>query len=194
MNSDDLIALIDLDSSVADYDRSMREWQDKIKSPGEPEVDCRDGAPEWWEARRKLIQGLPGFWKNLLRLEPGFEVVEELKAVGFKLHVLTKGPEKQPLAWAEKLEWSQQHLPGAGVTVTLDKSGVYGRVLLDDYPPYFEAWLKHRPRGLVICVAQPWNTKISHPNVFRYDGTNRVELKTRIKEAYERPAGGIYNT
>lgn len=190
--NEDLIALIDLDSSVADYDRSMREWQAKLRSPGEPEIEQRDGAPAWMEARRKLIQGQPGFWKNLARLELGFEVVDELRAASFRLNILTRGPAKQPLAWAEKLEWAQMHLPDAEVTVTMtDKSGQYGRILVDDYPPFFNAWLKYRPRGLVICVAQVWNADVNHPNIFRYDGTNRAELKVRIKEAYDRTSGPI---
>ncbi len=119
-------------------------------------------------------------------------MVEELRALGFELHVLTKGPRSTPNAWSEKVEWCAEHLPDANVTVTGDKSLVYGRVLVDDYPPYFTRWLEVRPRGLVVCVAHPWNEGFAkggaqaHPSVLRYDGENRAELRQRLARAYER--------
>jgi hypothetical protein len=121
-------------------------------------------------------------------------VVDELRALGFELHVLTKGPRSTPNAWSEKVEWCADHLPDANVTVTGDKSLVYGRVLVDDWPPYFTRWLEARPRGLVVCVAHPWNEGFSpggpqaHANVLRYDGANREELRRRLARAYERGA------
>jgi hypothetical protein len=113
---------------------------------------------------------------------------------------LTKGPGATPGAWGEKFEWCRINLIDADVTVTQNKSLSYGRVLLDDWPAYFIPWLKYRPRGLVVCVAQPWNTKIEeytkqaqelgckNPRIFRYDGTNREELRTVLQWAANRPA------
>ena len=37
-------------------------------------------------------------------------------------------------------QWCQHHLPGVPVTITMDKGLVYGKVLVDDYPPYVERW------------------------------------------------------
>jgi len=67
------------------------------------------------------------------------------------------------------------------ITMTGNKGLVYGKILVDDFPPYIEAWLKHRPRGLVIMPAHRWNEKFQHPNVLRYDG-NSQQLK-KIKKA-----------
>ena len=112
--------------------------------------------------------------------------------MGFLLHVLTKGPKYTRAAWSEKADWCAENLPDALITVTQDKSLMYGRVLVDDYPPYFEKWLEVRPRGLVVCVAHPWNGDFAkggakeHPNVFRYNGTNREELRLALKSAFER--------
>ncbi len=59
----------------------------------------------------------------------------------------------------------------------------------------FTGWLSARPRGLVVSVAHPWNEMFAaggpaaHPNVLRYDGTNRDELRRRLTRAYERAAG-----
>jgi 5'(3')-deoxyribonucleotidase len=190
----DRIALIDLDGTVADYDRAMRAAMDSLRAPSEPSSETpRDGEPAHIEARRKLIQQKPGFWRNLAPLASGFDVVEELRVLGFELHVLTKGPRSSPNAWSEKVEWCGEHLPDASVTVTGDKSLVYGRVLVDDFPPYFTKWLAVRPRGLVVCVAHPWNVEYAvggaaqHPNVLRYGGPDdRLELRRRLACAYER--------
>jgi 5'(3')-deoxyribonucleotidase len=196
---EDRIALIDLDGTLADYDAAMILQMALLKGPGETEMPHRpgvsdDSVPAYLTARRKIIQRTVGFWRNLKRIPLGFEVVEVMRACGYQLHVLSKGPTSSPNAWTEKLEWCKEHLPDAAVTISGDKSLVYGRVLFDDYPPYFEGWLAKRPRGLVICLGHPWNEDFrrggskEHPNVLRYDGSKgaHIELAIRLKRAYER--------
>jgi 5'-nucleotidase len=168
------VALIDMDGTIADYDRAMKEALDELRSPGEPVYTSFSGKNEpWIEARRKLVSRVPGFWKNLPVHEAGFDVIRVLRALGYDLMVLTKGPTTKPAAWGEKVEWCRKHLPdNTPVTITEDKSLVYGRILVDDWPEYFEPWLHYRPRGVVICPAHPWNVdaETRHPNhVWRYD-------------------------
>ncbi len=195
----DKVALVDLDGTIADYDGEMKKEQAALRSPSEPPSYDRyldEKEPEYIERRRKLIQQRPGFWRNLPRHPLGFHIDEDLRKVGFILHVLTKGPANSSGAWGEKLEWCKEHLPDAAVTITQDKSLVYGRVLIDDYPPYFTGWLKNRPRGLVICVAHPWNERYdlngslwehsSKASVIRYDGTNRQAYRERLQKAFDR--------
>lgn len=194
----DQVALIDLDGTIADYDAALTREMRLIQHPDEVPYSNRYEAGgarveiNHVEARRKLIQRQPGFWRNLAPLPLGFEVVEELRALKFALHVLTKGPASTTSAWTEKADWCQKHLPDANVTVTQDKSLVYGRVLFDDFPPYFGPWLENRPRGLVVCLAHPWNEGFAkggyqeHPNVLRYDGTNREELRARLQRVRDR--------
>jgi 5'(3')-deoxyribonucleotidase len=198
----DRIALVDLDSTVADYSAALSEAMRAIQHPSEEpytdryeELTKRVELP-YVEARRKMIQRVPGFWRSLKPIALGFDVVEDLRRTGFQLHVLTKGPRSNSGAWAEKLEWSREWLPDAVVTVTAgDKGDVYGRVLVDDFPPYFMSWLENRPRGLVVCVAHEWNAVFARggsaerPNVVRYDGKNRDEITVAIQRAYERASG-----
>ncbi len=186
----DHVALIDLDGTVADYDKAMNEAMLALASPGEPSYAGQwDDVPPHIEARRKLIKNTPGFWQNLEKIPLGFEIVEELRLLEFSLHVLTKGPKKSFSAGSEKMIWCAEHLSDAAVTISMDKSLVYGKVLVDDYEPYFSAWLEVRPRGQVVCVAHPWNAHVTDPRVFRYDGTNREALRAVLRKAYDRKGG-----
>jgi 5'-nucleotidase len=194
---EDRIALIDLDGTVANYDEAMVAQMASLQAPGEPPyVQRYAGSYEdpHMEHRRKLIQCAPGFWRSLRPIQRGFDVVKTLEDIGFTLHVLTKGPRASPGAWGEKVEWCLTHLPQAVVTVTGDKSLVYGRVLFDDYPPYFEAWLKKRTRGVVVCLAHPWNEDYASggpkckPNIIRYTDDMRT-LRGVLERAYEREQG-----
>lgn len=196
----DNIALIDMDGTVADFDRRMQEELEKLRSPDErmrlPSIE--EKGPDWLEARMGLIKRQPGFWRGLPRIDLGFEVVEELVALDFELHVLTKGPRRTKSAWTEKVEWCAEHLPDAHPMIVSKKSLVYGRVLVDDWPPFFEDWLVARPRGLVVCVAQTWNVQYARTmgdvpplayRVCRYDGTNRDALHAALRWARDRRSG-----
>lgn len=168
------IALIDLDGTVADYDGSMREALLKLQSPNDPllEESLRN-APEWMEERQRLIKQSPGFWRNLPRIHRGFEIVGALRNLSFRLMVLSKGPVKTTGAWTEKLLWCQEHLPDVGVAIMSEpdaKGLVYGRVLVDDWPPFIESWLERRARGLVVMLDHPYNRSFEHPRVFRFIG------------------------
>ena len=198
--AEDLIALIDLDGTLADYDGEMKRQQALLASPNEPPFTDRydEGGeePPYIEARRKMIQRQPGFWKGLKKLPLGFDVLTQLRVAEFELHILTKGPQNNGMAWMEKLEWSREHVSDAIVHVSGRKSLVYGRILVDDYPEYFEGWLKVRPRGQVICLPCAWNEAYAkggskeHPRVLRYDGTNLDELKKTVDAARRRKSGG----
>jgi 5'(3')-deoxyribonucleotidase len=185
----DRVGLIDLDGTVADYDKSLTAIMNTLRAPHEPEYKGRnypDNEEPHIEARRKLIQKQPGFWRNLSRHPLGFELVEVLRSIGYELVVLTKGPRSASSAWAEKCEWREAHLPDAKLIISEDKSLVYGRCLIDDYIPYAEPWLQKRPRGIVIAVAQPWNADFRHDRFYRYDGNNLSQIREVLQKAYDR--------
>jgi 5'-nucleotidase len=177
-----LVALIDMDGTLCDYQGALSRDLEALRSPHDPAVVDEDEAPAWLRARETVVRRQPGWWRNLPRLQLGFDVLAELRALQFEIHVLTKGPLGTPSAWTEKLEWCQQHLPGVPVTITMDKGLVYGKVLVDDYPPYIQRWLAWRPRGLVIMPAQPWNAGFAHDNVLRYAGDDL----DAVREALDR--------
>jgi 5'-nucleotidase len=186
----ELIALIDMDGTVADFDGAMIRELQKLAAPGEGPFLGPDGRyldlPHI-RARRKLIRSRPGFWRSLPTYEPGFEIMAMLKALGFRCHVLTKGPKSEPAGWMEKVEWCRRHIPDIPVIITENKSLVYGRVLVDDWSDYFLPWLEHRPRGLVVAPAHPWNENVTHPQVVRYFGTNAEIVREQLKKAAEQP-------
>lgn len=183
------VALLDLDGTLADYDKAMTTALAALRGPNEPDpADKHEDDPAWLQNRRSLIKALPGFWRNLAPIERGFQVVTALRELKFDLMVLTKGPSKAPNAWTEKVLWCQEHIPDAKVTITEDKSLTFGRVLVDDWPPYFTGWLECHPHGLVVMVDHPHNRTFEHPSVFRYRTAEQdsMELVLRLHAARQR--------
>lgn len=180
------IALIDLDGTLANYDKAMRAALELIRSPHEPETAAEDvhGDGAWLKNRKKLIRDVPNFWRDLERIPRGFGVLDALRDLKFDLVVLTKGPTSAPSAWTEKVLWCRDHLPDAKVTVTQgDKGMVDGHVLFDDWPPYFSGWLERRPQGLVIMLDHPHNQGFEHPRVFRYRSMDLDHLSLTLRLA-----------
>jgi hypothetical protein len=176
-NADDpVVALFDLDGTLADHNGELGRRLALMRAPEEPE-SCyaelgNDVPPEHLRERIRAIRNNPGFWINLPKLSAGFEILEEAHKLGFQIEVLSKGPRHAAIAWMEKLQWCDKHLAGFPhqVTITMDKGLVYGKVLVDDYPDYALRWLRWRKRGTVILPNQPWNRGFEHPQVYRYDG------------------------
>ena len=176
-------ALVDMDGTIADYAPALRAAELTLLAPGEEPrlaADDEDKYP-YVKARRRLIKAQTDWWFNLGRIERGFRVVKMMEELGFRITVLTRGPKPHPHAWAEKVRWVQKHLPTARTVVMDDeKAIVYGRVLMDDWVPYIEPWLKARPRGLVILPDQPWNQGFSHPRVVRHTDDNDEAVRAEL--------------
>ena len=180
-------ALLDMDSSLADFEAGMKHHLLATRSPYEPEElppehQYPNPSPAWLKARKVLIKKLPGFWATLPVISFGMELYHAFDEWGYKRMILTKGPWKNPAAWMEKVQWCQEHVPDADITITHDKGLVYGKVLYDDYPPYIERWLEWRPRGKVLMLDSAINKDFSHPNVLRVHRTPLAEQEIKIKE------------
>jgi 5'-nucleotidase len=183
------VALFDMDGTLVDFDGAM--WSDlnQMRAPAEPDhtpTPDDENDPAWLKFRKDMIKRQPNWWVNLPRYAPGFEVYWAARDIGFGISILTKGPYNNSDAWRQKHEWCKKHVPGDTIIMSQDKSLVYGRVLVDDWPPYIEPWLKWRQRGLVIMPAHRWNEGYSHPQVIRYDGTNMVAVREALSAQYNR--------
>jgi 5'-nucleotidase len=188
------ILLVDMDGTLFDYEGQLRFDLQRLASPVEPNVftdrsiDLWDEKYPYIKARSDLIKSVPGWWRTLPKFQLGWDVYWTAMDIGFCCKILTKGPNSKSLAWKEKLECIRDHF-GEDMPVDIvgkDKSGVYGRVLVDDYPTYMEDWLKHRPRGLGIMPAHPYNKGYKSPRVIRYDGTNLDQVRKVLQLAYDR--------
>jgi len=180
---DNRVALFDMDGTLADYDKALKQAMLKMASPYDPPLEGNYySMPEYLQARRHAITAQVGWWLKLERFQLGWDVLAAVKELDYRIVVLTKGPSSKPSAWGEKIQWCAEHLGDTieGVTITHDKGLVYGKVLVDDWPSYVESWLEWRPRGLVIMPAHPHNENFRHPNVVRYDGSNLDEVKERL--------------
>ncbi len=176
-----------MDGTLCDYEGAMRRKIAQVFKIGGPEILSSS-----FEHVHELIKCQPGFWRNLDPINEGFIVLEMLQKYGLQPHILTKGPYKTTSAWTEKVEWCRAKLPKhIPVTITEDKSLVYGRILFDDWPNYCEAWLNNRPRGLVLMLAYDYNKGFDekYPDqVVRVDN-NWDEVGYAIKMASQREPG-----
>lgn len=180
------VGLMDLDGTLCNYDEALERDMERIRSPGEPHFKsfARDQEPPYIRERMNLIRGSSEWWENLKLLPNGLKIKNHLVDFGFRIVILTQGPRTNAEAWKGKLVWCRKNLNSdTDVIITRDKSLVYGKVLVDDFPPYVEAWLSHRPRGTVIMPDQPWNQGFKHKQVIRYGGTvmDDVNLVERLR-------------
>lgn len=169
------IALFDLDGTLCDYDKGMKESLNSLKSPNEPEFNGRldDNAPSYLKARVDLIRHNSLWWENLEKFQLGWDILKVAKELGYNITILTQGPRRNPESWLGKKKWVDKHLgPDTNITITRDKGSVYGKVFVDDFPEYIERWLSWRDRGLVIMPSNESNKGYNHPQVIRYDGNN----------------------
>jgi 5'-nucleotidase len=186
-----IVALFDLDGTLADHNGELHRRLDQMRSPAEsldvPFQIAWETAPGYLRERMKAIRGNPGFWINLPPLRAGFEILEAAHSLGFQIEILSKGPRHSPIAWMEKLQWCDQHLAAYPhqVTITMDKGLVYGNLLVDDYPEYVLRWLRWRKRGMVVMPDQPWNRDFEHPQVYRYLG-DQSEMVTILERVVAR--------
>ncbi|MEJ8848458.1 5' nucleotidase, NT5C type [Variovorax rhizosphaerae] len=135
-----------------------------------------------FESRRRAVLSAPGFWRALAPRPAGLSLLGLLRDAGFKVMVLTKGPQDAPQVWADKVAWCREHLPGVPVTVTDDKAAVPGDVLVDDWLPYVESWQRRWPSGLAIVPAQPWNAQITlATRCLHDDGRDRAAIVAALR-------------
>jgi hypothetical protein len=182
------VILFDQDQTLADHNNALLRDYKLIASPDEDlELLWADDAPTYVKQRIYLIRSQRDWWLNLEVIDLGMQIYRKAREIGFESHILTKGPWTTPHAWTEKVLWTRKHLDSdVKINISEDKSLVYGRVLVDDYPPYVTAWLKKRPRGTVIMPAYHYNKNCTHPNIIRCDGTNMGEVEEALIKAYNR--------
>lgn len=189
MKDSEPIGLFDLDGSLADYEGALRlELQALFDNVPDNLWDA-ESQPHF-ERAIDLIRSQPGWWARLPSLNDGLVVFSLAKKIGFDCQILTKGPRRFPLAWKEKVEWSQRHFgDDIDIHIVSDKKLVYGRFLYDDYPDYMERWLKHRPRGLGIMPDTPYNSDFQHERVVKFNFWNIDEVQAAMQAAFDRADG-----
>lgn len=182
------VALIDLDNTVVDHEGQLN--KDLYHALGD---DLYKVSPEVREKVGYLIKNTPGWWANLLPLPFGMSIVDTLREVGFELVICSKGPRRAVGAWTEKVQWVQRYLPDANIVLTQDKSLVYGRLLVDDWPEYIEPWLEVRPRGIVLMPATKANKSFKHPRVHRLANYDDIQaVRPLLQKIFDREGGEDY--
>lgn len=183
------IALFDMDGTLCDYEHGLAQSLEIIQSPTDSPIKLplTADAPKYVWQRVQLITESPEWWAELAPLQLGFDLWKLSEQLHYRQMILTQGPKRNAHAWSGKKMWIDKHLgQNVDITITRDKGLVYGKVLVDDYPPYIERWLAWRPRGLVIMPANDGNSHFAHKQVIRYDGSNLAEVHHAMSEARQR--------
>ncbi len=187
------IALFDMDGVFCNYDESMDRYLKEIANPTSPHyVRTRDREPEYIRRRIKLIRNQPGWWRNLKPYAPGFEILKIARDLDFMIYILTKATREAPNSYTEKVLWIEENVPNPEelrIIEAEDKSVVYGKVFVEDYPKNIQRWVKWRKRGLVIMPVQDWNKNFKHPQVIPYNGKNLEEIRIAMTKAKNRLPG-----
>ncbi len=180
------IALFDMDGTLCDYAKGLSEALERLRSPEEPPCTfpLGDDTPGYIRSRADLIRASEYWWEHLPKFPLGWDVLTVAQRLDYRIMILTQGPRKNPASWSGKKKWIDEHLGSDfDITITRDKGLVYGKVLVDDHPPYIERWLQWRKRGLVIMPANELNTSFTHKQVICYDGTNLEEVTSAMGRA-----------
>jgi 5'(3')-deoxyribonucleotidase len=193
----DKIVQIDLDNTLCDWDGSMIRDMLRVLPPDMCHLvdrwmnEDRRNRPEWVENLMSVVRTQAGWWRNLEPLELGMHLLDLVREKWkWEINILTKGPATKPAAWAEKVEWCAKHVGSVPVTICANKSLVYGRVLIDDYPPYMRQWLEHRPNGLGLMPAHSYNADFEHPNILRVKSIDDFgRVRNALDMAWERQDG-----
>ena len=192
------ILLCDLDGTLANYDKNLYKYLKQLIPEEEfkklpKSLHNEDELPKWLLNLKHQITKTPGYWRELEPMRYGFEVLDMAREIGFDLRIATKGSRSKPSCWTEKLEWCVEHVPDAKVTITEEKSLLYGKALIDDYPPYAIEWLKWRPRGVVLMPEYWYNRSFKHERVFKYGLNNMEKVKELLQKIYDREPGELTN-
>ena len=181
------IALFDMDDTLFDHNGQLNLDLEKLRKPEEEKYSfsLNNRAPEYIILRARGIRAPKGWWANLPKFQLGWDIWDLAGELGFHREILTRANIKNPNMWIGKVECIVKNFnPVPPITITSSsKSRHYGRVLIDDYPPYVSEWLNHRPRGLVIMPAQEYNKQMKNPQIIRYDGTNLNQVREAMQKA-----------
>jgi hypothetical protein len=180
------IALFDMDDTLFDHNGQLMSDLKRLKEPNEPLIDAPDvfSLPSYLIKKSRKIRESKEWWANLPRFQLGWDLWNLAEELEFKREILTKASLKNPNMWLGKVECIIKHFGTTSpLTITSsEKSRHYGRVLVDDFPPYILDWLNHRPRGLVIMPAHKYNEQVSHPQIIRYTGENLEQVKVALEK------------
>ena len=158
------VGLVDMDGTLYDYVGQLRADLAALAAPGEPPcADPFDETKPHLLARARLIKRQPGWWRELPRLQLGWDVVTVARGLDYDLDILTKGPgaadaadpDREPnrRAWREKAE-RIDGLDHAGGAVVHGLAGL--AVVVDAFVPVFaQAFLKRGKRSTLEMAEHP---------------------------------------
>ncbi len=98
------IALFDLDGTLCDYDKSLFNELELIRSPDEEvyHPPLKEDVPNYIKRRVNLIRTSSSWWEGLEKFQLGWDVLSIAKSLDFNIMILTQGPKYYPDSWKGK--------------------------------------------------------------------------------------------
>lgn len=194
----DEIVIVDFIGSICACDDALRQEMCRIALPGDQSevYTTFENCPDWILARQNLITSLPDFWQNLAPSPIGFDVLRNVEGIGLPIHLSVSRVQDKVELLSSKVAWCKKHIPEIDVLLIEGVTPMYGSVLVSDYMPYWQGWLKNRPRGVVIVPAQPWNVgaeAFDPTRVYRYDRSDIRPLHRILTAVKNRKDGEKIN-
>ncbi len=166
------IVLVDLDNTVADFDRGMEIFLRKLH-PDVQIIPACDRRTFWYqrdypEKLHPLMQGIynsHGFYADLLPIEGAIEAINEMSKDGIEVMLCSANLRDNPYCASEKHAWVGRYLGRDFVErliLSTDKTMVYGRVLIDDNPN-LEGIIK--PSWDRVIFDRPYNRETEGPRL-----------------------------
>lgn len=167
------IAIVDLDETLADYNKGIQEYAKIIGLDKEEDLrSFHDNENRAVAAIRNMFWSIPNWWCNLDVIPTNETLFYFLKQQDFRLVILSKAPKYCLNAWSEKIDWCNNYFLCAEVLLTDSKKDlVYGDIFIDDNKKNMDSWLNRWSNGFGILPITPYNSGYSHPRAIYFDGS-----------------------
>lgn len=191
----------DLDEITAQL---LKKWLARYNADHDDKLDINtvvwDGLKKQSKIGDKIYEYLhqPGFFADLEPVEGAIEALEEFKADGHHVVILS-APSYPGSSAVDKLDWVHKHLPfihKRDVFLGWHKYMLKGDVLIDDSPVNIREYRKEWPETPIFTIAYNHNRDVRHlTDLYAIDSNNTraawKAIRQGIRELADRKKQGL---
>lgn len=163
-----MIVLVDMDGVIADWSAEYNRLLDIedpnreiTRTPDQRTFDLFSARPKAHQETILRVMNKPGFYDDLDPIDGAFDALNWMVSEGHTVYLVSSPFPTNPTSASGKLSWVMKHLGiewAKRLIITMDKTPVYGDVLIDDKP---EIKGSVSPSWDHIVFDQPWNQHVT---------------------------------